>query len=105
MTIACDLCRWSHLISCVSFVWLVFAGAIFVLPQTYPITVANFNFASVALGGACGIFMTAWVLSARFWFTGPRVDVDNSDAVLQKYWITDPPSKRLEAVQPGALLQ
>lgn len=89
-------CRWGRPIGFISLVWLVFAAVIFTLPQKYPLTGANFNFASVAVGGACVVIIAAWVLSAQFWFTGPRLDVDNSDAVRTKYWITDPPKKGLE---------
>lgn len=87
------LCRWSLPVSVISVIWLVFAAVIFTLPTIYPITGENFNYAAAVVGGAGLVVTIAWVLSARFWFTGPRIDVDNSDAVKTKYWVTDPPRK------------
>lgn len=91
------LYRWGRPISIVSLIWLIFAAVIFTLPQKFPMTGGNFNFAFVAVGGVAVIVTLAWVLSARFWFTGPRADVDNSDAVKTRYWISDPPRK----IPPG----
>ena len=78
----------------VAVVWLLFASAIFMLPLVYPITTANLNYAPAAVGGILLLAFSAWILSARHWFSGPRTDVDNSDAVKTKYWVTDPPRKR-----------
>ena len=78
----------------VAVVWLLFASAIFMLPLVYPITTANLNYAPAAVGGILLLAFSAWILSARHWFSGPRTDVDNSDAVNTKYWVTDPPRKR-----------
>lgn len=55
----------------------------------------NFNFTPVVLGGVLLLATLSWMLSARFWFTGPRVDVDNSDLVRIKYWVLDPPVRTL----------
>lgn len=90
---ACMLCRWGLPVSVVSLIWLVFAAVIFTFPTRYPITGENCNYAAAVVGGVSVGVTIAWVLSARFWFTGPRVDVDNSDAVKTKYWVTDPPRK------------
>ena len=68
-------------------------------------TGANFNFAFVAVGGASVVVTLVWVLSARFWFTGPRTDVDNSDAVKTRYWISDPPRKDVAAACVRTSLQ
>ena len=87
------LCRWSFPVSIISIIWLVFAAVIFTLPTRYPVTRGNFNYAAAVVGGVCLVVTLAWVLSARFWFTGPRTDVDNSDAVKTKYWVTDPPRR------------
>ncbi len=62
------------------------------LPTSFPISLANFNYTSVAVGGMLGLIMIGWLTSAHKWFTAPRVDVDNSDAVLIKYWVADPPT-------------
>ena len=79
----------------VAVTWLLFASAIFMLPIVYPITTENFNYAPVAVGGVLLAALVAWVLSARHWFSGPIIDVDNSDAVKTKYWVTDPPKRVL----------
>ena len=92
-----SVCRWGPLVSLASFLWLIFAAVIFTLPTKFAITGGNFNYAPVAVGGVCLIATLAWVLSASNWFNGPRIDVDNSDAVRTKYWITDPPRKGLAA--------
>ena len=66
-------------------------AAIFMLPTVYPVTAQTFNYAPVAVGGLLILMLASWMLSARYWFNGPKVDVDNSDAVMIKYWVSDPP--------------
>ena len=63
----------------------------FMLPTVYPITPQTFNYAPVAVGGVLSLILASWVLSARHWFSGPKIDVDNSDAVMIRYWVSDPP--------------
>lgn len=63
----------------------------FMMPTIYPIMSTTLNYAPAAVGGALVLILTVWVVSAQHWFHGPRTDVDNSDAVQIKYWITDPP--------------
>jgi amino acid permease (GABA permease) len=65
--------RWSRPIGIISIIWVIFITILFMLPTVSPITVANFNytvFAVVAVVGFAGIW---WLVSARTWFTGPRV--------------------------------
>lgn len=64
---------------------------IFMLPTIYPVKAETLNYAPVAVGGLLVLVTASWLLSARHWFHGPRVDVDNSDAVMIKYWVSDPP--------------
>lgn len=65
--------RASAIIGWIAIVWVVFITILFVLPTVSPVTVSNFNYASVATGvvffGAGGWYL----LSARKWFKGPRV--------------------------------
>ncbi len=61
------------------------------LRTVYPITLVTFDFAPAILGGVLLLAGAAWCLKARFWFAGPRTDVDNSDVVKVQYWISDPP--------------
>ena len=69
----------------------MFASVIFMLPVVYPITAVTFNYAPAAIGGIVLLIGAAWLLSAHSWFSGPRTEVDNSDVVKVKYWISDPP--------------
>ena len=73
--------RWSRPIGIIACVWVVFITILFMLPTVNPINFDNFNytvFAVVAVIGFAGIY---WLVSARRWFTGPRVQ--GSAAELQ----------------------
>jgi amino acid transporter len=65
--------RWGRPVGIVASAWVAFIFVLFMLPQAYPVTVESFNYTPIAflvvLGGA-GLW---WVLSARKWFTGPKV--------------------------------
>ncbi|MDQ7806524.1 amino acid permease [Amycolatopsis sp. A133] len=65
--------RWGRPIGIVATIWVVLIFFLFMLPQVSPVTVDSFNYTPVAflvvLGGA-GIW---WAVSARKWFTGPKV--------------------------------
>lgn len=84
-------CRWSFSVGLIAFIWLMFTSVIFMLPGIYPITSVTLNYAPVAIGGVLLLIAAAWVLSAQFWFSGPKIEVDNSDVVKVNYWISDPP--------------
>ena len=83
--------RWSTAISAGAFLWLMFESLLFMSPLAFPITTQNFNYTPAAVVGILVVTVVAWLVSARRWFSGPRIDVDNFDAVRTKYWITDPP--------------
>ncbi|DBA92368.1 TPA: hypothetical protein ACH3X1_015773 [Trebouxia sp. C0004] len=85
--------RWSTTISLTAFLWLMFTSILFMFPLVYPITSQNFNYASVAVISILLASLGVWLISAQSWFGGPRLDVDNSDAVRTKYWVTDPPRR------------
>ncbi|GAA1539310.1 amino acid permease [Actinomadura kijaniata] len=65
--------RWSRPVGIVAVAWVAFISVLFMLPPASPITRDTFNYSPVAvlvvLGGA-GLW---WLLSARRWFTGPKV--------------------------------
>jgi amino acid permease (GABA permease) len=65
--------RWGKPIGIVATIWVVLIFFLFMLPQVSPVTADSFNYTPIAflvvLGGA-GLW---WVLSARKWFTGPKV--------------------------------
>ena len=65
--------RWSRPIGIVATIWVIVICILFLLPQVQPITISSFNYTpvvfAVVLGGA-----TLWyLLSARTWFKGPRI--------------------------------
>ena len=65
--------RWSTPIGVIAVIWVVFITVLFMLPTFSPINFDNFNytvFAVVAVIGFAGIW---WLVSARKWFTGPKV--------------------------------
>ncbi|MEU5877685.1 amino acid permease [Spirillospora sp. NPDC047279] len=65
--------RWSRPVGIVAVAWVLFISVVFMLPPVNPITRDSFNYSPVAvlvvLGGA-GLW---WLVSARTWFTGPKV--------------------------------
>ena len=88
---ACD--RWSLVIGCTAFVWLMFTSLIFMLPTVNPTTRLTFNYTPAAIGGVILMITLVWLFSARRWFAGPKIEIDNSDVVRVKYWISDPPRR------------
>jgi amino acid permease (GABA permease) len=65
--------RWSYLIGWIAVVWVVFITILFMLPTVSPIGFGNFNytvFAVLVVLGFAGIY---WLVSARHWFKGPKV--------------------------------
>ncbi len=59
--------RWTYLIGWTAVVWVGFIAILFMLPQFGPITWSTFNFVVI---GFAGIY---WLVSAKNWFTGPKV--------------------------------
>ncbi|MDR0345131.1 MAG: hypothetical protein LBI49_18875 [Nocardiopsaceae bacterium] len=46
---------------------------LFMLPQVWPVSWADFNYTVVAVAAVLGFAGIYWVVSARNWFTGPKV--------------------------------
>jgi amino acid permease (GABA permease) len=69
---AWNLGRWSRPIGWAAVVWVVFISILFVLPVTFPITAATFNYTIVAVAVVVGGATVWWLGGARRWFTGPR---------------------------------
>jgi amino acid permease (GABA permease) len=65
--------RWSYIVGWTAVIWVGFISIYFLLPQFSPITYASFNYAPVALLLLLVFVFGYWFLSARKWFTGPRV--------------------------------
>lgn len=65
--------RWSRPVGTLAVIWIGFISILFVLPQVSPVTFQTFNYASAAVGAVLIGTGGWWLLSARRWFTGPRV--------------------------------
>jgi amino acid permease (GABA permease) len=68
-----QLGRWSRPIGIAAVTWVVLITVLFMLPTVSPIHVGNFNYTVVAVGVVLGFAGIWWLVSARKWFTGPRV--------------------------------
>jgi amino acid permease (GABA permease) len=65
--------RWSAVVGIIACIWVVFITILFVLPTASPITWKTFNYAIVALVAVIGYAGIYWLVSAKNWFTGPKV--------------------------------
>jgi amino acid permease (GABA permease) len=65
--------RYSKLIGTVAVVWVGFITILFMLPTVSPVTAATFNYTPIAVLVVLGFAGTWWLVSARRWFTGPKV--------------------------------
>ncbi len=68
-----NLGRKTYLIGWVAVIWVIFICILFILPTLSPITVSSFNYSIVAVGVVFVFAGGWWVLSAKNWFTGPKV--------------------------------
>jgi len=68
-----SLGRWSRPIGIVAVTWVSLISILFVLPVVFPVTLANLNYTIVAVA-AVGVGTAIWwLVSARHWFKGPKV--------------------------------
>jgi amino acid permease (GABA permease) len=65
--------RWSRPIGIVAVTWVVIITILFMLPTASPITGTNFNYTVIAVVAVLGFAAIYWAVSARKWFTGPKV--------------------------------
>ncbi len=65
--------RWSRPIGIIAVVWVAFITVLFMLPQVNPIDAATFNYTPVAVLVVLGFAGIWWLVSARRWFKGPKV--------------------------------
>ncbi|KAJ3694090.1 hypothetical protein LUZ60_009570 [Juncus effusus] len=68
--------KCSVLIGWISVLWVATITVLFSLPVAYPITKDTLNYAPVAVGLVLIISIGYWILSARFWFNGPKTNVN-----------------------------
>ena len=65
--------RWGRPVAIIAVAWIAFISILFVLPQAAPINIQTFNYAIVAVGAVIIFSGAYWLLGARTWFKGPRV--------------------------------
>jgi amino acid permease (GABA permease) len=65
--------RWSYVVGTIAVIWVVFITILFMLPTGSPIGWGNFNYTVVAVVAVIGFAGIYWLVSAKNWFTGPRV--------------------------------
>ena len=65
--------RWSYVIGWIAVVWVAIITVLFMLPQASPITALSFNYAPIAVAVVLGFAWIYWLVSAKNWFKGPRV--------------------------------
>jgi amino acid permease (GABA permease) len=64
---------WSTPIGVIAVTWVAIITVLFMLPQVSPVTWLTFNYAVFAVLAVIGFAGIYWLVSARKWFTGPRV--------------------------------
>jgi len=65
--------RWSRPVGIIATAWVAFITIMFVLPTVWPVTPSSFNYAIVTVLGILVFAGGWWLLGARNWFKGPRV--------------------------------
>jgi len=65
--------RWSRPIGIIAVTWVAFITVLFMLPTASPIGWSNFNYTVIAVVAVLGFAGIWWLVSARTWFTGPKV--------------------------------
>jgi amino acid transporter len=65
--------RWSYVVGTIAVVWVAFITILFMLPTANPIHWSNFNYTVVAVIVVLGFAGIYWLVSAKNWFKGPKV--------------------------------
>ncbi|MFG2606571.1 amino acid permease [Streptomyces sp. NPDC048514] len=65
--------RWSRPVGIVAVGWTLVITVLFMLPTTAPVTGNTFNYTPAAVLLVLGFAGVWWILSARHWFKGPKV--------------------------------
>jgi amino acid permease (GABA permease) len=65
--------RYSYVVGWIAVVWVAFITILFMLPTVSPIHWGNFNYTVVAVAVVLGFAWVYWMVSAKTWFTGPKV--------------------------------
>ena len=81
--------RWSKPIGTIAVTWVVIITILFMLPTESPITWSNFNYTVIAVVVVLGFAVIYWLVSARKWFTGPRVQGTAEELAAIERELTD----------------
>jgi amino acid permease (GABA permease) len=81
--------RWSTPIGWIAIVWVAFITVLFMLPEVWPVTRDTFNYTPVAVGAVFLFAWIYWVVSARHWFKGPRVQGSEEELEAIERELTD----------------
>jgi amino acid transporter len=76
-----SLGKWSPLVGWVGVLWVLAISVVLMLPEAGPfksISWKTFNYAPIAVGVVLLFAGGYWVLSAKNWFTGPRIQGDEA---------------------------
>ena len=65
--------RWSYVVGSIAVIWVAFITILFMLPTASPIGWGNFNYTVIAVLVVIGFAGIYWLVSAKNWFTGPKV--------------------------------
>jgi amino acid permease (GABA permease) len=68
-----SLGRWGVLNGTIATIWVIFICLLLMLPQLNPVTRSDFNYAPIAVLVVIGFAGIYWLVSARKWFKGPKV--------------------------------
>lgn len=93
--------RWSYIVGWIAVLWVVFIGILFSLPQVNPITPLTFNYAPIAVIVVLVFAGGWWLLSARNWFTGPKVQGTPEELAAMERELEDLGKGLASAQQPA----
>jgi amino acid permease (GABA permease) len=81
--------RWSRLVGTIAVVWVGVITILFMLPQASPVTAKTFNYTPIAVLAVLGFAGIWWLVSARKWFTGPKVQGTPAELAAIEHEIGD----------------
>jgi amino acid transporter len=93
-----NLGRWSRPIGVIAVVWIGIISILFILPTAFPITGTNFNYTIVAVAAVLGGTTIWWLVSAKNWFKGPKVQGTAEElASIEAEFVSDAPTPAVAA--------
>ncbi|KAH8674340.1 amino acid or gaba permease [Xylariales sp. PMI_506] len=78
-----NLGRLSLPCAVISVAWISFLFVVLILPQLYPVTAQNLNYAPIMIGGISLISLAGWVMpfgmGGKYWFKGPQRTISEEE--------------------------